>query len=437
MGNSSTLQNQGRFITKYVIWIEPGETSEDAFQMSERLLELDIFTENLGGNDVSFGVIFTARKLFQTLAPAVMGQEKEVLGVTEGTYKLDFINLTLVLFGTCGERYTTKTYTSTNSILRHLCLCNPIEAHHSSIKKVAAGHLRAAISHVLAATLPKILIHCGLRFPSEHLPPVQSMKIYIATKAICKSENHYPRHKGKTKHAIAQIQRYYFNADYYVVNDENLYGLKVTKARTTKYAKSLNGILHVEDKVEDIQLLYQSLHVTAVEHHRALFQDWGSSIWTDLELCYHVLVCIHLVCGVRLFNDAEKFTSKKTSGRPRKKKPCLTREGLSQCEYTVGALTTRLIEKPVSVINWSVLETWPTENRDGEIEDRDYMGVIEPPCMKSGARDWDVYFRKREEKVTMAVKQLSNAINYSFRVGHNILPNKKSCCLTIENSQMK
>jgi hypothetical protein len=35
---------------------------------------------------------------------------------------------------------------------------NPIEAHHSAIKKVAAGHLRAATSHVLAMTLPKILI---------------------------------------------------------------------------------------------------------------------------------------------------------------------------------------------------------------------------------------------------------------------------------------
>ncbi|OWY99244.1 LOW QUALITY PROTEIN: hypothetical protein PHMEG_00029785 [Phytophthora megakarya] len=158
MGNSSTLQNQGRFITKYVIWIEPGETSEDAFQMSERLLELDIFTENLGGNDVSFGIIFTARKLFQTLALAVMGQEKEVLGVTEGTYKLDFINLTLVLFGTCvihhKNLYEHKFYPAA-------FMFNPIEAHHSSIKKVAAGHLRAAISHVLAATLPKILIHCG------------------------------------------------------------------------------------------------------------------------------------------------------------------------------------------------------------------------------------------------------------------------------------
>ncbi|OWY99988.1 hypothetical protein PHMEG_00028916 [Phytophthora megakarya] len=127
--------------------------------------------------------------------------------------------------------------------------------------------------------------------------------------------------------------------------------------------------------------------------------------------------------------------------------------------YTVGAFTTRRIEKPASTINWSVLETWATENRDGEIEDRDYGGVIGPPFMKSEksvifaldsrkancklavagfnltsssgwsqpattASYWDVHFRKREEKVTMAVEQLSNAINFSFRMGHHILPKK-------------
>ncbi|OWY90827.1 hypothetical protein PHMEG_00040865 [Phytophthora megakarya] len=69
----------------------------------------------------------------------MMGQEKEVLEVTDGTYKLDFINWTLVLFATTMWLMTTK-----------------------------------------------------------------------------------------------------------------LYGLKVTKVRTTKYAKSLKGILHVEGKLEDI-----------------------------------------------------------------------------------------------------------------------------------------------------------------------------------------
>ncbi|OWZ15864.1 hypothetical protein PHMEG_00010421 [Phytophthora megakarya] len=105
-------------------------------------------------------------------------------------------------------------------------------------------------------------------------------EIYVVAKALCKSKIRYPHHTGKTKHAIAQIQRSCFNADYYVVDDENLYGVKVTKARTTKYAKSIDGTLQVDDKVEDIQL------------------SW-----------------------------------------------------LSHGEYTVGALTSALIEKPASVIN--------------------------------------------------------------------------------------
>ncbi|OWY95148.1 hypothetical protein PHMEG_00034925 [Phytophthora megakarya] len=214
------------------------------FKFRNELLVLDIFTENFSGNDVSFGIMFTSRKLLQILALAMMGQEKEVLEVTDGTYKLDFINWTLV-------------------------------------------------------------------------------------------------------------------SDYYAVNDENLYGLKVTKVRTTKYAKSLKGILHVEGK---------SLLAVDVEHHKAIFRDWTSPIWTDLE---------------------------KDFGSSNEKKPFLTRQGLSQGEYTVGALTTRLIENPASVTNWS-----------------------------SGARYWGVYFRKQEAMVTMAVEQLSNTINYSFRMGHHILPKK-------------
>ncbi|OWY95740.1 hypothetical protein PHMEG_00034177 [Phytophthora megakarya] len=60
-----------------------------------------------------------------------------------------------------------------------------------------------------------------------------------------------------------------------------------TTIRTTKYAKFLNGILHVEDKVEDIQLSYKFLHAVDVEHHRVLFHDWASPIWTDLEVMWY------------------------------------------------------------------------------------------------------------------------------------------------------
>ncbi|OWY98773.1 hypothetical protein PHMEG_00030379 [Phytophthora megakarya] len=99
-------------------------------------------------------------------------------------------------------------------------------------------------------------------------------------------------------------------------------------------------------------------------------------------------------------------------------KPYLSREGLSQGEYTVGALTTRLIEKPASMINGSALETWPTSNWDGEIDGRDSVGVTELPFMKSEARYWDD--TKREGNNGGGTT--SNAINYSFRMGHHILP---------------
>ncbi|OWY98366.1 hypothetical protein PHMEG_00030885 [Phytophthora megakarya] len=270
---------------------------------------------------------------------------------------------------------------------------NPIEAHHSSIKKVAAGHLRVAISHVLAATLPKILIDCGrdrsMISIKTFAPGPINEDIYVAAKALCKSKNHYPRHKGKQSTQLTKSN------DYYVVNDENLYGVKVTSPN---------------DKIRQVPQSNPSCRGQVRNRFKCDCKMFYQTGW----LCCHVLACIHLICGVDFSIMLKGLPARRTSGRPRKKKTCLTREGLSQGEYTVGALTTRPIEKPASVINWNVLETWPTENMDGEIEDRDY----------SGARYWDMYFKKREEKVTMAVEQLSNTINYSFRMGHHILPKK-------------
>ncbi|EGZ26749.1 hypothetical protein PHYSODRAFT_473504 [Phytophthora sojae] len=113
---------------------------------------------------------------------------------------------------------------------------------------------------------------------------------------------------------------------------------------------------------------------------------------------------------------------RRPSGRPRKKKQCLEREKPSPGQHSVDALISRLIKTPASVINWSVLSTWPTKNRDGEIEDRDFVGVVDPPFMKGGARYWDVYYEKRSETVTMVAEELANAINYAHRMGHHIVP---------------
>jgi hypothetical protein len=47
-----------------------------------------------------------------------------------------------------------------------------------------------------------------------------------------------------SKRNISKISRYFFNEEYYLVHDENLYGEKDTKAGTTRYAKSLVGELN-------------------------------------------------------------------------------------------------------------------------------------------------------------------------------------------------
>ncbi|EGZ18575.1 hypothetical protein PHYSODRAFT_503179, partial [Phytophthora sojae] len=78
------------------------------FNYRNELLVLDIFTEQVGKKDVSFGNIFTSRRLFRNAALAVLGQREGVLAVTDGTYKIDFNNWTLISFGTCGMRYKEK-----------------------------------------------------------------------------------------------------------------------------------------------------------------------------------------------------------------------------------------------------------------------------------------------------------------------------------------
>ncbi|EGZ28771.1 hypothetical protein PHYSODRAFT_466886, partial [Phytophthora sojae] len=301
---------------------------------------------------------------------------------------------------------------------------NPIEAHHSAIKKVAAGHLRAAISHVLAVTLPKIVIHCGRDTNTEFLWPFASgpvdEKVYQAAKRLCEPGNHYPCHERMSKREIANINRYYFNGDYYLIHDENLYGQKV---------------------VNSIQLSYQS-HAVDILSRTPIEHDWASPMWTIEEiralrskfkcdckefyqtgwLCGHVMACLKLVDGLDFSLMLRGLLMRRPSGRPRKKKQCLEREKPSPGQYSVDALISRLIKTPASVINWSVLSTWPTKNRDGEIEDRDFVGVVDPPFMKGGARYWDVYYEKRSETVTMAAEELANANNYAHRMGHHIVP---------------
>ncbi|KAE9015272.1 hypothetical protein PR003_g15821 [Phytophthora rubi] len=432
----------------YQVVGDPKTFAKTPFNYRHELLVLDIFTEPVGKKDVSYGIIFTTRKLFRNAALAALGQREGVLAVTDGTYKIDFNNWTLISFGTCGVRYTTKkqyqhkfypiaflfvraettlAYNKLFTVVKNftsdffggdlnvkfgsmdhsaaiasafrniwpdieLLDCwphldrksrgkegllsdtqvykdiikpqldqletarsceqlfalselvsqnwreqkqgayanwfdeqyltdpwdlwfitasnvagivpnqNPIEAHHSAIKKVAAGHLRAAISHVLAVTLPKILIHCGRDKNTEFLWPFASgpvdEKVFQAAKLLSKSGNYYPSHERMSKREITKIDRYFFNSDYYLIHDGNLYGQKVTHARTSLYAKSLEGVLKKDEVVNNIQLAYQSLHAVDILTRESIEHDWASPIWTIEEVS--VYVCVQWFIAVSL-----------------------------------------------------------------------------------------------------------------------------------------
>ncbi|EGZ19672.1 hypothetical protein PHYSODRAFT_497253 [Phytophthora sojae] len=105
------LRRRGDFdITTYadvMVWATPRLcTTPAAFFVSNELIVLYCFTDTIDSGDTSVGIIFTSRGLFRTAPRTVAGQNDEMLGVTDGTYKLHFGGRTLVSFGTFGLRYT-------------------------------------------------------------------------------------------------------------------------------------------------------------------------------------------------------------------------------------------------------------------------------------------------------------------------------------------
>ncbi|EGZ06483.1 hypothetical protein PHYSODRAFT_531753 [Phytophthora sojae] len=195
-----------------------------------------------------------------------------ILGATDGTYKLHFGGWTLVSFGTFGVRYTAshkyqhkfypmafmfvRTETAfayvrlfTFEALSDLVtenwaamgepeyaqwlddeyLTDPwnlwfyaasgtpgvvpnqtqIESHHRAIKATAVDHLRAATGHVLAGTLPKILVECAMDIGSDrirhHASGPVSAEVLGAAVQLCASANHYPNHQRKSQRAINRI----------------------------------------------------------------------------------------------------------------------------------------------------------------------------------------------------------------------------------------
>jgi hypothetical protein len=322
---------------------------------------------------------------------------------------------------------------------------NPIKSHHHAIKARAVMHLRAATGHVSAGTLPRILAHCAMDLGSDVIchyasGPVNAEMLQAAV-SLCAHENHYPRPRGKSKRAIHSIGEYYFNAEYYVVQDTNVHGLNVDAARTRLYKRSLDGIMRAHEKVESVQLRYLSLHRVKILERVPFEHNWDSPWWCVDEiktirkkfkcdcksfyesgwLCAHVLACLQLVGAVDLNAMLRGLPARRPSGRPRKKTKCMERDGLRRSQYSLAALVKRLVDKPASVINWSVLGTWTNTDDDGVEINRDFVGTIKPPFLRAGKRHWGVKYPDIEEEEEYEAEQLATIINYSFRMGHIIV----------------
>jgi hypothetical protein len=169
-----------------------------------------------------------------------------------------------------------------------------------------------------------------------------------AAVSLCAHENHYPRHRGKSKRAIHSIGEYNFNAEYIVVQATNVHGLNVDAERTKLYKRSLDGIMRAHEQVENVQLRYLSLHRVTIferlpfEHNwnslswcvdeiktiRKKFKSDGKSFYQSGWLCAHVLACLQLVDAVDLNAMLRGLPARRPSGRPRKKTKCMERDGL-------------------------------------------------------------------------------------------------------------
>ncbi|KAE9340062.1 hypothetical protein PR003_g10697 [Phytophthora rubi] len=323
---------------------------------------------------------------------------------------------------------------------------NPIESHHHAIKTTAVMHLRAATGHVLARTLPRILSQCAMDFGSDiichYASGLVGSETIQAAMNLCASENHYPKHRGKSKRAILSIGQHYFNAEYYVVRDDNVHGLNVDASRTRLYERSLDGILRAHEKIENVQLRYLSLHRVTILERVPFEHDWDYPSWRveeiktirqkfkcDCKTFYqsgwlyaHVLACLQLVDAVDLNAMLRGLPARRPPGRPRKKAKCLERDGVRRSQYSVSALIKRLVDKPASVINWSVLGTWTSTDDDGAEISRDFVGTVKPPFLRAGKRHWEVEYNEIEKLEEYEAEALATMINYSFRMGHITVP---------------
>ncbi|POM68536.1 LOW QUALITY PROTEIN: Hypothetical protein PHPALM_15295 [Phytophthora palmivora] len=309
----------------------------------------------------------------------------------------------------------------------------PIEAHHRAIKSTAVNHLRFSTDHVIAMTLPELLVECTMGFGSDPIRHYASgpVSAEILEKALnrCEDDNHYPRHARKSQRAIDKLKN--ITSTQAITVSEMIMRMAF---QTKVCARSLHGTLRANEAVENIQLRYLSLYCVAIRKRIAYAHDWNSSGWSHdavqtilknssaiashssiLGGC-HVLACLHLVGDLNWEVVLHGLPARKPPGRPWKKKNCFVRDGVRQSQYSVDALIWRLVDKPTSVINWSVLMANPTAMEDGETTEH------KPSFQRGGKRYWDVG-HKDEDKITpLEAEELAQVISFFFQLGHIIVP---------------
>ncbi|EGZ10246.1 hypothetical protein PHYSODRAFT_338915 [Phytophthora sojae] len=279
---------------------------------------------------------------------------------------------------------------------------NPIESHHHSIKTTAVNQLRASTGHVLASTLPKILVECVMEIGSESIQhfaagPV-SAEVLAAGVLLCNDDSHFSTHQRKSRRAICNIRTHYFNQRYSIV----------TVLDRLPYERDWNSPLW---SLEEINTIRKKVKCDC--------KDFYQTGW----LCAHVLGCLHLVDNLDLAVMRRGLPARSPPGRPRKKSKCLQRDGVRTSQYSVDALVKRLVDKPASVINWSVLIEKTVAEADGEGSQRAYVGKIKPPFTRGGKRFWEIAYEDQDEVTVLEVEALARTINFSFQMGHNIVPN--------------
>ncbi|ETL87671.1 hypothetical protein L917_13190 [Phytophthora nicotianae] len=222
---------------------------------------------------------------------------------------------------------------------------------------------------------------------------------------LCKDDNHHPKHKGKSPRELSNIDRYFFHANPYVVRDDAL-GTKVIAQFSVRHDwDSPSWSVH---KIERIRNKY-----------KCDCKEFYQTGW----LCAHILATLHLVDSLDLKMMLRNFPARKPPGRPRKKTRCLDLDGTRKSQYSVIALVKRLTEKPASVINRSILTVQTSSDEEDEETQRNYIGKIKPPFMRGSKWLWDIEYEELEAAPPVQIEELARTVNYSFQMGHNLVPN--------------